>query len=323
MAAFESLKLAKTARTLVERWARLRPEEDVCVVADTNKLKIAEAIAAACAAVGSETVICIMSPRPMPGMAPPGVVAAAMKVANVVFAPITYSFGHTEAFHAAINAGARIFMMREVTEESFTRGAASADFDDIDRINKRLIADLKDTKRIRMVSPLGSDLTMSVEGRPPVDLIARLRGGLTFPTGEVPFCPLEGTTNGVVVVDHAMGGVGRLTEPVRVGIKDGQIVKVEGGDDAKKFEKAIHGVENAANIAEFAIGTNPLSLMTGSVAEDKILRGSVHVGIGTSIFLGGKVKSGLHLDLIVLEPTVWCDDREVVTAGVLNPRYLD
>lgn len=319
---FDSLKLSRTAKAVVEKWARVQPGENVCIVTDTNKLRIAEALASASHAVGAETVICIMTPRQRHGEDPPKVVGAAMQGANVVFAPISYSIGHTEARHAAIRAGVRFFMMREVTEDSFTGGAMAADPDEIYALNKRMLEDLKDTKRIRMVSPLGSDISMSVEGRPPVDLVGRLHGGLTLPSGEVPFCPIEGTANGVFVVDHAMDGVGLVKEPVKITVKDGQIVKIEGGEDARRLQKSIEGVENATNIAEFAIGTNPLSRMTGVIAEDKILRGCVHIGIGTSIFIGGEVKAGLHYDLIVLNPTVWCDDKEVVTKGVINPKYL-
>ncbi|MBI2908791.1 MAG: aminopeptidase [Chloroflexi bacterium] len=319
---FESMKLSRTAKNIVEKWAKVQPGENVCVVTDTNKLSIAEAIANASHAVGAETVICIMTPRGKHGEDPPKVVGAAMAAANVVFAPISYSIGHTEARHAAVRAGARFFMLREITEESFTSGAISADPDEIYAVNMRLIEDLKDTRRIRMTTELGSDISMSVEGRPPPDLVGRLKGGLTLPSGEVAFAPVEGTANGVVIFDHGSDGVGLFTEPAKVTVKDGQIVKIEGGESARKLQKAIEGVENATNIAEFAIGTNPLSRMTGVIAEDKILRGCVHIGIGTSIFIGGKVKAGLHFDLVALRPTVWCDDKEVVSKGVLNAKYL-
>ncbi|MFH1485471.1 MAG: hypothetical protein ABIH46_05310, partial [Chloroflexota bacterium] len=226
---FESIKLSRTAKAVVEKWAKVQPGENVCIVTDTNKLSIAEALADACYAVGAETVICIMTPRRTHGDDPPKVVGAAMAAANVVFAPISYSIGHTEARHAAVRAGARFYMMREVTEGSFTSGAIAADPDEIYALNRRMIEDLKDTKRIRMVTDLGSDISMSVEGRPPVDLVARLHGGLTLPSGEVPFCPIEGTANGVAVFDHGMDGVGLLKEPVKVTVKDGHIVKIEGG----------------------------------------------------------------------------------------------
>ena len=59
----ESIKFYRTAKRVVEVAANVKPNENVCIVTDTNKLSIAEALAQASYAVGAETVVCIMTPR--------------------------------------------------------------------------------------------------------------------------------------------------------------------------------------------------------------------------------------------------------------------
>lgn len=79
--------------------------------------------------------------------------------------------------------------------------------------------------------------------------------------------------------------------------------------------------ENALNIAEFAIGigTNPRSRMKGNMAEDKILRGCVHVAVGDNHTIGGKLQSHVHLDGVILSPTVEIDTHLIVKEGKLLP----
>jgi leucyl aminopeptidase (aminopeptidase T) len=74
---------------------------------------------------------------------------------------------------------------------------------------------------------------------------------------------------------------------------------------------------NATNIAEFAIGTNERARLIGSMTEDKKLRGSVHVAIGDNHVIGGTIISELHLDGLLLRPTVELGGKTVVDNGRL------
>jgi leucyl aminopeptidase (aminopeptidase T) len=58
---FERIHFSKTSRMIVEFCAEIKQGENVLIATDTNKLSIAESLAAACQAVGAETVICIMN----------------------------------------------------------------------------------------------------------------------------------------------------------------------------------------------------------------------------------------------------------------------
>ena len=318
---FEMIKLAKTAKMAVEVLAGVKPGENVCIATDTNKLSIAQALAEACYAVGAETVVCIMTPRQIHGEEIPPVLAGAMKAAHVVIAPTSYALTHTRGRLAASMAGARILIIREVTEDTFTNGAVTADYEEIYAVTNRLVKRFDAASEIKMVTALGSDVRMSIAGRSGLCLAGLVRPPAWFaslPSGEAAIAPIEGTTEGTIVVDHAIDSMGLLKEPIKVTVGKGRVVSIGGGAQAKHLEKLIHSDENASNIAEFAIGTNPLSRMLGNVAEDKILKGCVHIAVGDNHTIGGEVESCIHLDMVILKPTVWLDGDKVVDEGVLS-----
>jgi leucyl aminopeptidase (aminopeptidase T) len=306
---FETMKLAKTAKMVVEVLASVKPGENVCIATDTNKLSIAQALA--CYAAGAETVVCIMTPRQIHGEEIPQVLAGAMKSAQVVIAPTSYALTHTKGRLAASKAGARILVIREVTEDTFINGAITADYGEIFKVTSQLVKRLEAASEIRMTTALGSGVCLAGLLRPPAWLAS-------LPSGEAAIAPIEGTAEGIIVVDHAIDSIGLLTEPLKVTVMKGRAVSISGGEQSKQFEKLVHSDKNANNIAEFAIGTNPLSRMLGNVAEDKVLRGCVHIAVGDNHTIGGNTESGIHLDMVILKPTVWLDGEKIVDNGVLS-----
>ena len=318
---FEAIKLAKTAKMAVEVLLGVKPGESVCIATDTNKLSIAQALAEACYAVGAETVVCIMTPRRIHGEEIPPVLAGAMKAANVVIAPTSYALTHTRGRLAASTAGARILILREVTEDTFINGAITADYEEIYAVTNRLVEHFDAASEIRMVTALGSDVRMSIAGRSGLCLAGLVRPPAwlaTLPSGEAAIAPIESSAEGTIIVDHAIDSMGLIKEPIKVNIREGRAISIDGGEQAKVLQKLINSDKNASNIAEFAIGTNPLSRMLGNIAEDKILRGCVHIAVGDNHTIGGEVESCIHLDMVILRPTVWLDGNKIVNEGVLS-----
>ncbi|MFC1904820.1 aminopeptidase [Chloroflexota bacterium] len=321
--AFENMRLSKTAKMIVEVCAEVKPGENVCIATDTNKVAIAEVLASACHAVGAETVICIMTPRQAHGNEPPPMMAAAMKTANVIIAPTTYSMSHTDARLAAKEAGARMVILREITEDTFVNGAMTADYRQVFKESSVVAELLTKASKIRMTSSAGTDITMSVAGRTAIcvgGIIGPPRMSTALPAGEGAISPAEGSTEGILVVDHSSDGVGLLSEPLKLTISKGQIVKAEGGKEAARFGELI-STEGGTNIAEFAIGTNPNSRMQGNVMEDKVKRGCVHVATGDNHTLGGSVNSNIHLDMVILYPNVWLDDEAFLVNGEFTGKF--
>jgi leucyl aminopeptidase (aminopeptidase T) len=115
-----------------------------------------------------------------------------------------------------------------------------------------------------------------------------------------------------------MDNIGRLEEPIELTFEEGFVTEVDGGSDADRLREIIEGAdENAGNLAEFAIGTNPDARLIGNLAEDKKLAGTVHFAVGDNESLGGSLQSNIHLDGLVLKPKVRLDGEVVVEGGKL------
>jgi leucyl aminopeptidase (aminopeptidase T) len=229
---------------------------------------------------------------------------------------------HTEAKGAAQRAGVRGCFNAPSNEDAWIRGAMRADFTEIRANSERLAERLRGAKRIRVTSPAGTDLEASIEGREPkgwLTGICRNRGEASaYPGGEVSLPPVEGTAEGIVVVEHVMTDLSSLAHPITWTVERGHVVAIEGGPDAARLEAHVDGVENARNIGEIGIGMNPAARLTPDITESKKKLGTAHVAMGDSAGeYGGTVVSDVHLDGMVLEATIRVDDEVVVDRGMV------
>jgi len=308
----------KGARVAVETCMKVKPEETVLIVTDTDKLRIAEAFVYAAASIGAKTVASVMEPAQEHAKEPPKPVAEAMKAAQVVLIPTSESLSHTDARRAATQAGARIASMPGITEDMMRIGGLTADYKQIAVLTKK-VADIVETaKKVRVTTPSGTDLTMSIEGRPPLKdtgLYHKPSEWGNLPAGEVCLAPIEGTTNGVLIID-SMGST--VTQPLKATVKDGWAKRFD-GPDAGRLEGILKSADrNAYNIGELGIGTNSKARITGNVLEDEKVLGTVHIALGDNTsYQGGHTKSKIHLDGMLLQPTVKVDTRVLMQKGKL------
>jgi leucyl aminopeptidase (aminopeptidase T) len=315
------LELMQSAEKLARDVIQVRKEHKVLVVTDAEKLTVANAFALTCRGLGAETVIAIMPLTGEHGREPPATIAAAMKAADIVFAPTTHAITHTRARLEAFGAGAKVVILRGVTEDMMVTGAMTVDFQQLRKRTQALAHVLADASEIQVTSDAGTDVTFSVAGRNAFSLDGFFHaeyGFATLPPGEAPTCPVEGTTNGTLVFDYSMDGIGKLTQPLTLDVENGEVVSVSGAaEDVQFLEHQFARDATARNIAEFAIGTNPNARLIGNLAEDKKLAGTVHFAIGDNESLGGGVRSSIHLDGLMLTPTVRADQQLLVQQGKL------
>ena len=308
----------KGARVAVETCMKTQPEETVLIVTDTHKLRIAEAFAYAAASIGAQTATTIMEPAQEHAKEPPKPVAQAMKTAEVVLIPTTKSLSHTDARRVATKAGARIASMPGIIEDMMRIGGLTADYKQVAKLTDRVVDILIKAKTVKITTPSGTDLTMSIENRPPMPdtgLYHKPGDWGNLPAGEVCLAPVEGTTNGTLVMD-SMGSI--VTQPLKVTVKDGWAKKFDGPDAAKLESKLKSADRNAYNIGELGIGTNPKARITGNVLEDEKVLGTVHIALGDNTsYTGGHTKSNIHLDAILFQPTVKMDTGLLMQKGKL------
>jgi 2,5-dihydroxypyridine 5,6-dioxygenase len=305
------------ADTVVRTCANAKSGERVLIITDPTLLSVADKIAASAYALATEPVISVMTPREWDGQEPPDMVASAMMVADVIIFPTVKDIAHSSAMKSALGNGARAVSMAGCEADILSSPAMEADFASLRPSCDRAAELLSEAQWVRVTGPGGTDVTFEIAGRNgnAHSCILDAPGSFTgIPNIEANISPVEGTTTGTIVFDGSIPNLrtGVLDAPVYLTVDDGVVQKIEGGRDAKNLERMWREQNdpNVYNIAQFAMGMNPLSHeVTGGIVHDHGVYGSVHFGIGTSSNLGGKVKATGHIDGILLDAQVWLDDQ--------------
>ena len=315
-----SAELHSAALIAVRDCMGVQPGERVLVVTDAPLRTIGYAVFEAARELTTEVLLVEMTPRQSNGAEPPAEVAALMTQVDVVLCPTSKSLTHTDSRRAASAKGVRVATLPGVTEEVMVR-CMNADYTQIAARTFRVCDLMRQTKVVRVTAPAGTDVTLPIEGRE-----AHASSGLfrekglwgNLPTGEAYLAPLEGLSNGIVVVDGSMASVGMVDEPIRIVVQDGYATDITGGASARRLVELLepHG-KDARTVAEFGVGTNDRAILTGVILEDEKVMGTIHIAFGDNKSMGGSVRVASHLDGLIKQPTVWFDDRKVMEGGRL------
>jgi len=288
--------------------------ESVLIVMDTSTPKsIGESLFGAARDLGCEVMVMTMLPRTRHGEEPPPAVAEAMKNADVVIIPTTFSLTHTQARIKACEAGSRVASMPGITEEMMRSGGITADCNTINDIASGLIKKLGSARQVRVTTESGTDIVFDLEGctwMMDTGLCQEPGCSSNLPAGELYIAPKN--ANGVFVVDGSMSGLGLLDSPLEFTVKERYVADIK-GKYAKKLRAMLDKVgEKARNIAELGIGINPNARLIGNVLEDEKVGGTVHIALGDNSTFGGDVIAGIHLDGIIKNPSVFLDGEKFI-----------
>lgn len=145
--------------------------------------------------------------------------------------------------------------------------------------------------------------------------------GGNLPAGEVYAPPNGKRVEGKVVIDGSSRNQTRTTlikEPIALIIKDGSIVEINGGKEAKELENALEWAESISKypgsirrICELGIGLNPKAKLVGAMIIDDKIKGTAHIGIGSNYWFGGSIYAIIHLDQVFRNPKIFLDGKEL------------
>ncbi len=314
-------KLDKAAVIAIKDCMGAKPKETILVISDVNKREIGLALFENAKRLGHESLYVEMKPGLVNGEEPPNNIAELMAKFDVVLCPTTKSLTHTNARRSASKKGTRVATFPGITYDSMVRGL-SADYKQVAALTLKLKRYFEKTKIARITSPAGTDITMNIAGRkviPSKGLFHKKGEGGNLPTGETFTAPKEGTAKGVFVVDGSMAGIGVVGKtPIKIYVENGLATKITGGAKAKKLVKMLEPFgEKGRNIAELGIGTNHKAKISGLILEDEKVMGTAHIALGDNKTMGGKVNVPIHLDGVILKPTVYFDDKIIMKDGKL------
>ncbi|HHW02235.1 MAG TPA: aminopeptidase [Thermoanaerobacterales bacterium] len=295
-----------------------KPGEKFLVLTDDYKEKLAEHLYKAGQELGMISMLFKIPALAKSGEEPPEAAAEAMKNSNVVICITQHSLTHTRAKKEAAACGARIATMPGITEDMFLKGAITADYNQVEKLTKK-VAEILTLGSIVAIEKGGYRLEMSIEGRKGIESTGMyLEKGQSgnLPSGEAYIAPVEGSACGDILVDGSIVGIGRLKAPILLEIRKGLLTEAR-GEGAGEWLEILGSSDAARNVAEFGIGTNPNAILCGNILEDEKILGTIHVAFGSNNTFGGKISAGIHLDAVVLEPTVFVDGRLIMDKGRL------
>jgi leucyl aminopeptidase (aminopeptidase T) len=309
--------LDRAVRAVVRDCLGVKQGEEVLVIANPATQHLGERMREEAADAGGDAVLALISERVSHAAEPPRSVADAMAAADVILAPTLQSLSHTAARKRASEAGARCATLPGVTEEMLAR-VMSADMGGLRRKGHAIAAALDRASEAHVSSANGTDLRLDLSGRKAIPDAGELTETGAFgnlPCGEGYIAPVGG--HGTLVIDGSMAGVGLVDEPVELAIEGGHLTSARGGQGMAFMELLAEHGEDGTNVAELGIGTNERAKLTGEILEDEKILGTCHVAFGASAAIGGTVQVPVHLDCVVMKPTVELDGEAIVCDGEL------
>ncbi|HBU85890.1 MAG TPA: aminopeptidase [Paenibacillus sp.] len=295
----------------------LRSGETLAVVADDAKRELAESIYEAGMALGADAVLMVMKERSKSGEEPPAPIAEAMKRADVAVCVTRYSLTHTQARKQAVAAGTRVATMPGMTDDMFMNGAITAEYPKVKALTDKVTAMLSAGSSVRIEKD-GHQLSFSIQGRigvPSTGMYLKPGESGNLPSGEAYIAPVEGIGEGEILVDGSIAGIGAISEPVLLTVREGRLITATGAEGDKLL--SMLGEGDGRILGEFGIGTNDKARITGVVLEDEKVYGTIHVAFGSNNTFGGTIAAGVHIDAVVQKPDVYVDDVLIMRQGEL------
>jgi leucyl aminopeptidase (aminopeptidase T) len=312
-------KLKEAALVVIKDCVGVKNNETVLILTDSPCTNIGKILFEVSEDFSYESFLLEIEPRKLNGEEPPVQVSNIMKEVDVVVSPLSKSITHTDARRNACENGTRVGTMPGITEDVMVR-TMRADYHQIAKLTHKITEILTAGKIAYLTTPLGTDIKIPIDGikaLPSTGLVREKGQFGNLPSGESFLMPEENKAQGVFYIDASVAGVGLIkNEPIKITIIDGLAVKIEGGEEAKLFEKMVEEVgTQGRNLAELGIGTNYLAEIKGTALEDEKVLGTVHLALGNNVTMGGTVNVGFHVDGIITNPTLQIDDILILKDG--------
>ena len=325
---YRRLELAKGAMKLVHDIMLCKPGENLVITYDTC---VDERVVYALteAAYATDVVPTVIYYPTADGFYadPPQPVAEAIACADVWIELAYASIMHGPAYRKAVDQnGARYICATGLDTQMLVNCIARVNVDKVIELGEYFKKRLEAADEIHVMTKKGMDLKGRLGGRKirHSGIKATQKGYPVMLSGQTSFCPIEETIEGTLVFDGAVfppDTLGILKEQINIEFKEGRIVDVTGGEEAKIYKDWLYSFDdpNMLRLAHYSQGFNPgVRAVTGRIVEDERVFGCMEFGIGSQgITIGGKHWSAAsHTDGIVLNPTIILDGEVLEEDGV-------
>jgi len=313
----------KGCNNLVKVCSDLTGADNVLIIADSSTEKIGQMIYDEALKITGKINIQIIKPLTIHGEEPSRELAVLMLNSDVIFGLTKMSLAHTRARQNATEAGAKYLSLPQYSLEVLSSPALLADFKAFKSASDKISRVFSDGNELKITSDAGTCLTCSIKNRTGNSAPGwcYARGTIASPPdAEANIAPVEKSANGIIIVDGSIPapGLGMLSEPVKLTVKNGLIEKAEG----KKADILMALFENTGKInskmlAEVGVGLNEKACIRGHMLEDEGCAGTAHFGFGSNVTIGGTNDVPIHIDHVIRQATITVDEKVLVKNGVI------
>ncbi len=243
--------------------------------------------------------------------------------ADAVIGLSNYSTSHTRFRDLLTSVAKARYASMPLFEEDMLWGSMDADWAEVERRSDAVAALISGADSARVTTPAGTDITFSIKGRNPrtdTGMLTEPGSFSNLPAGEVYLAPVEGTAEGVLVLEWAPNR--KLASPLKITVRGGCAREVEGDEPfAEELRASLAKRPDNSNLAELGIGTNDKASKPDNVLESEKILGTVHMAFGDNSSMGGRVSTPFHQDFVYYRPTLTVyrhgTERKILDAGRL------
>jgi len=321
---FYQYELGKAANILTEELFKLKSGETFVITADTETDPlVVDAVATAAFTIGAKPMV-IWTASPLGGqkladsILPVESLTGALKGADAWLQMNGKSIFYSTPGQVAMNENKklRLFGFDGATISMMVRCIGRVDYPNLKRFLQG-VGDLTNkAKHIRMTNPAGTDVEF--DNIPGVNVSIEDgyadEPGIHWLAGQIGWLPDSKSINGVIVFDGSLGPpCGVLSEPICLTMKEGVIVKIEGGAQAREFEQWLNKLNHPQmrKVAHATYGFLPGAKLSGNIAEDERIWGCTVWGFGSTT----KESAPSHTDGICLDTSIWLDGKQLTNEG--------
>lgn len=332
-------EIGKASTILTRDLLKLKLGETLVITADTESdPRVVNATASAAFSLGAKPmVIWLASPLGVGKVADPMLpVEALTAVLKETDAWVEFNnqwLLYSTPYDIAVkeNKKLRHICLVGMNVDMMTRCIGRVDYPRLKEFMEKITEMTKNAKHIRMTTPAGEDVEFDNakvgDKKPdPTHPLLMCLGYADVPgshmmAGQIGWSPDLESINGIIVFDGSLvPPCGKLEEPVRLTIKAGEIIKVEGGKQAVEFEAWMKSFNHPRmlKLAHVCYGFNPGAKLTGDILEDERVWGSTEWGIGNVgaiLIKPDGIPAPSHTDGICLNTSVWLDGKQIMDEG--------
>ena len=333
MSYYYEYELGKAAKILCEDLFKLKPGETFVITADTESDKrVVDATASAAFACDAKPmVIYTASPLGTAKAADPFLPFESLTAA-LVKADAWVEFNGNDLLYSTVydiamkeNKKLRHLCLVGMNVGMMVRNIGRVDYPNLKNFMEMFTKKILSGKHMRITTPAGTDVEFNNEPAYPIraEFGYADTPGSHMMAGQLGWSPNFESIKGTIVFDGSLDPIisGILKEPVRLTIRKGEVVKIEGGEEAIKFEKWLKSFNHPQmfKIAHTGLGFIPEARLTGEILEDERVWGGTVWGLGEvgKILVPAGIPGPSHADGICLNNSVWLDGVQIMDKGQL------